>query len=125
MLPVKAKNILAQIASAKEPPGGSNSQTMKPYMINSFFETTLKVGSNQQPMSFVVDTGSSWMWVLSDDCNQRSCLASNNQTFHPLLSTTFRGTNEDKKIVYGNFATEGKRSFDTVAADTQSVLKVD
>ena len=37
--------------------------------LNNFFETELLVGSEKQPIQFVVDTGSSWTWTTSDKCS--------------------------------------------------------
>jgi len=38
------------------------------HYLNSFFETAIQIGSEKQPIYFVVDTGSSWTWVTYDEC---------------------------------------------------------
>jgi hypothetical protein len=99
---------------------------MTPYSLNTFFETSLKFGSEEQPLLLLVDTGSSWLWILTDDCeDEEDCEQLEKESFHKELSETFVGTDDDKKIVYGNFVTEGKKSFDTVQTVTDDMLSVE
>ena len=49
-----------------------STQTLKAYgPLGNFFETAMLVGSEQQAVNLVVDTGSSWTWVTYDKCTYK------------------------------------------------------
>jgi len=51
---------------------GDRSQFLDPYgPLGNFFETEMLVGSEQQPVRMVVDTGSSWTWLTYDKCTYK------------------------------------------------------
>ena len=63
-------------------------------------------------MSFVLDTGSSWMWVPGYECPPKECSGTKYMDF---MSSTFRGTNRKMDLKYGIGYLEGRISQDSVS----------
>jgi hypothetical protein len=61
---------------------------------NVQYYTTLQVGSNNQSMTVLVDTGSNLLWLPSSNIVGRA----NGNRFNYLLSTTFKNLNETRSI---------------------------
>jgi saccharopepsin len=73
------------------------------------------VGSSMQPITLMIDTGSSWLWVASDNCTDyRTDSECNEHAFHSSLSRTINITPEDHVIRYGTLQVEGKVANDRV-----------
>ena len=60
-------------------------------------------------MSFVLDTGSAWMWVPSTDCAVNEC---SGDRYNSSKSDTFKTTKKVKDIQYGTGYLEGHISQD-------------
>ena len=95
------RNLFAQVV-----PTSTNTQKMTAYDFNIYFETVMKFGTEEQPLNLVVDTGSSWTWVLTDQCVDIDDCVDHN-SFHYLMSDTFSTSTDTKKITYGDRVTEG------------------
>ena len=68
------------------------------------------LGSQRQEMSFILDTGSSWLWVPGEACpNPSQC---NGDVYKNSLSSTFVETNLVYDITYGIGYIEGHISSD-------------
>jgi hypothetical protein len=63
---------------------------------DQFFLTTLYFGSDRQPLSFLLDTGSPSTWVAAPNCKTCSQLSSR---FQP-ASKTLKKTNTKLKVSY-------------------------
>ena len=55
-------------------------------------------------MSFILDTGSAWMWMPSAKCPQEECTG---ERFNATMSESFQDMNQTKKMKYGNGYLEG------------------
>ena len=72
--------------------------------------TTLWVGSLRTPMKFLIDTGSSWLWIPSVDC--ATCIRSK---FNYKTSLSFTSTNSVYRLAYGQGSVLGNASSDTLS----------
>ena len=70
---------------------------------NSFdfqYYGTLYMGSEKQPLTFIFDTGSAWLWIPTDACPKEQCTGNR---FHYGTSTTYTPYEDEKHTVtYGN-----------------------
>ena len=71
----------------------------------------LFIGSPRQKLNFVYDTGSSWLWFPTQDCN--GCPTKKH--FNPANSVTYNETTDYKELFYGKGHVTGKIIYDTVA----------
>jgi hypothetical protein len=71
----------------------------------------LQVGTPPQTLTFVFDTGSSWLWLPSTNCT--AC--HNSTQFDPFASTTFNTTGIELDLQYGQGNASGVISSDTVS----------
>lgn len=97
---------------------------MTPYDLNIYFETVIKFGTDKQPLNLVADTGSSWTWVLTDECIDLDDCVDHN-SYHHLMSDTFQTTQESKKITYGDRVTEGQICTENARLDTSDDLFIE
>ena len=65
---------------------------------------TLYVGSHRQKMTFILDTGSSWMWLPNLDCKRNECVG---QRYFQSESETYTTDNELIDVKYGEGYVEG------------------
>jgi hypothetical protein len=63
-------------------------------------------------MSFIFDTGSSWLWVPSDACPKSQCPGT---TYHYAASSTYQASATTEKITYGKGQVQGYVVQDQVA----------
>ena len=76
-------------------------------------------GSDKQEFPLIFDTGSSWVWIGTDMCD--NCV--NPKEFNVADSTTFRYTSERQtSLYYGRGAVTGYDSTDQVCLTKDSVL---
>ena len=113
-----ARSLFAQVV-----PRSNHTQRLTPFSMNIFIETDLLLGSQQQPLNVVIDTGSSWTWALTDECDDIDDCP-NESAFHYLLSDTFQLTDETKSITYGDRVTEGLICSDNVGTEASEDLIV-
>ena len=62
---------LLQFDKAKSAENASKQELFAYGPLGNFFETVLLVGSEQQTVKLVVDTGSSWTWLTYDKCTEK------------------------------------------------------
>lgn len=71
---------------------------------NTYYYMPLYMGSNRQPLNFLVDSGSAWLWVSSNECGKCTGGAINRggvaEKFRGLESQSFRKTNRRKRVDY-------------------------
>ena len=70
----------------------------------------LFVGTHFQPMTFIIDTGSTWSWLTSEDC--RVC-PGNHYQYHK--STDFKSYDVVESIKYMKGKVSGKVVHDSVS----------
>jgi len=87
---------------------------------NYQYHAKVYMGSHKQEMSFVLDTGSSWMWVPGYECPRKECSGTKYTDF---MSKTFRGTNRKMDLKYGIGYLEGRISQDSVALRKEETVK--
>ena len=63
-------------------------------------------------MTFIFDTGSSWLWVPSDTCPKSQCPGT---TFHFGSSSSYTPTTVSEKITYGKGQVQGYIVSDSVS----------
>jgi hypothetical protein len=73
----------------------------------------------------IVDTGSSWLWAYADDCDPNTDTCPQKNIFHTGGSTTFRKTDETRKIKYGSMAIEGPVALDQVSVHGSDLVVKD
>lgn len=81
----------------------------------------LEVGTPPQNLTFIFDTGSSWLWLPSTDCT--SC--HNSKQFDPSASTTFNTTGFELNLQYGKGSASGVISSDTVSFGSPKLTVAD
>ena len=81
---------------------------------NYAYMSTFYIGSSQQAMKLVIDTGSSLMWVQGDECPATECTG---VSYDSSLSTTFIPTSIIEEIVYGMHNIRGYVVKDQVSWD--------
>lgn len=80
--------------------------------LDSEFLSVIQIGSNNDTLDVVMDTGSADLWMFSTDCV--GCSSSHN-FYRPSLSTTFKNTTTPFSLAYGDGSTtSGLLGFDTV-----------
>ena len=82
--------------------------------LNYAYMSTFYIGSSQQPMKLVLDTGSSLMWVQGDECPASEC---SGESFDSSKSTTFTPSSTIEEIVYGMHVIRGYVVQDQVSWD--------
>ena len=83
--------------------------------LSDFFDiqifSTVYFGSKQEPHQLIFDTGSSWLWVQTPEC--QTCATTNDFRYRD--SNTFRHQSEDvAQVSYGSGTIWGYRSTDDV-----------
>ena len=63
-------------------------------------------------MTFIFDTGSSWLWVNTDKCPTTEC---SGERYHYSKSSEYAETTTEEKIVYGKGQVDGMIASDTVS----------
>lgn len=76
----------------------------------SYYMAKLKVGSNEQEMDLLVDTGSNALWVVNSD----ACDSCSHGTFNSGDSSSFEKLNDDFTITYGSGRASGEWAKDTI-----------
>jgi cathepsin D len=102
---------------------------------NAQYFGTLAIGSPPQEFQVVFDTGSSDMWVPSNNCPTASTNCVNKKSFDSSKSTSYaeveQGAKSEFQIVYGSGAVQGKYGTDKVTlaedytSEAQTFAQVD
>ncbi|KAJ7043218.1 aspartic peptidase domain-containing protein, partial [Mycena alexandri] len=82
------------------------------YVVQAVFD-------NDQPFNFVLDTGSSDLWVVSADCDSQDCQAV--PRFSPWLSNNFNKTSRRFLLQYLTGSVSGEMCYDTVSLGPYSI----
>lgn len=77
------------------------------------------MGSHLQPMTFIFDTGSSWLWVPSDACPKTQCAGN---TYHYGSSNNYVATTNTYTITYGKGQVKGYIVQDFVSLNSNGTL---
>ena len=70
-------------------------------------------------MTFIFDTGSSWLWVNTDKCPSSECSGTR---YHYTSSSEYAETTTEEKIVYGKGQVEGHIASDAVAVQSSGAF---
>ena len=62
------------------------------------------MGSARQALTFIFDTGSSWLWIPSDACPKAQCTGT---TYHYGKSSTYSATAVNQTVTYGKGQVQG------------------
>ncbi|KEG03244.1 plasmepsin IV, putative [Plasmodium vinckei vinckei] len=73
--------------------------------VGLMFYGTAELGDNKQPFSFILDTGSSNLWVPSKSCKSDNC--KNKHTYDSSKSHTYEKDGTPVSIVYGSGGIKG------------------
>ncbi|KAH8741218.1 hypothetical protein FG386_000125 [Cryptosporidium ryanae] len=90
---------------------------------NSLFVCKIKVGEPEQEFWPIIDTGSSNLWVISDECNQPSCQKVKRYSKYTSKSFKRIPKYEDISVVFGTGKIFGKLVFDTLKFDNFQLNK--
>ena len=78
---------------------------------NYQYHGSLFLGSDRQEMSFILDTGSSWMWIPDYQCPLEEC---SGFRYNSAESDTFKKSSKMIDIVYGRGYVEGYLAEDQI-----------
>ena len=78
---------------------------------NVQYLATVYFGSHGQKLDLIIDTGSSWTWLISEDCPQQQCAGDH---YRNSQSTSFDETFKQHSITYKKGYVEGRISEDQV-----------
>ncbi|KAI3405204.2 SAP8 [Candida oxycetoniae] len=83
----------------------------------AYYSSSITVGSNKQPQTVLVDTGSSDLWIVDVNAQcQDDIDCKDNGTFDPKTSTTYQSLGTQFSIVYGDeTSSQGPWAKDTVS----------
>lgn len=85
---------------------------------NSNYVGTLKVGSNDEEIRVIFDTGSANAWVLSTLCTKGECVNANHQRYNPKESTSHIASEQKAQINFGSGSLQGIFYTDTIKVPT-------
>lgn len=81
--------------------------------LDSEFLSPVQLGSNNDALNLLLDTGSADLWMFNTDCS--NCARSGHTLYNPSKSTTFKNTSSTFSLLYGDGSqTSGYLGFDTV-----------
>jgi cathepsin D len=96
--PVKRQN--SNILTAV-PPAASDTAPLNHDAYENSYLVNVKIGSNAQPLTLLIDTGAPYTWIMGLDCTANACLA--RQRFNREASTSFRTlSNQNLNVTYGS-----------------------
>ena len=94
---------------------------LKDYMNTQYF-VQVKLGSDGQEFTVVPDTGSSNLWVYSENCHAIACRT--HSKYNPKSSSTYVADGQDFDITYGSGSVKGYVSQDTASlGDVSATMK--
>lgn len=98
-----------------EVPFVSNSKHEAPLTnyLNAQYFTEIQIGSPAQTFKVILDTGSSNLWVPSQDCGSLACYL--HQKYDHEASSSYKANGSEFSIQYGSGSMEGYISQDTLA----------
>jgi len=88
---------------------------LKSYHWKLYFQAQFDFGSKKQPMSLLVDTGSSWTWVATDKCKSTPTeKCDDTHLYHHRDSVTYKEAGKKYDIKYGSGIIKGLKATDSV-----------
>lgn len=91
--------------------------------LNAQYFTEIQLGTPGQPFKVILDTGSSNLWVPSQDCSSLACFL--HTKYDHDSSSTYKANGSEFSIQYGSGAMEGYVSQDTLAIGDLIIPKQD
>ena len=91
--------------------------------LNAQYFTEIQLGTPGQPFKVILDTGSSNLWVPSEDCSSLACFLHSKYSHDS--SSTYKANGSSFSIQYGSGAMEGYVSQDTLAIGDLIIPKQD
>lgn len=76
---------------------------------NYQYSVSVYVGTHLQKVNLIIDTGSSWTWLVGDQCPAWQCAG---EEYQSSLSSQFTQTQKLYDITYGIGYVEGKIAVD-------------
>jgi len=64
----QAEESFSNAGSGADTTAHERTQRLIPYHWKIYYETEIKLGSKKQPIHLLIDTGSHWTWIASDEC---------------------------------------------------------
>ena len=119
-IPLKRVEVLST-PQLYDSPGNTTPLTF--YEQNFLFYADAEVGTPGQKFRFVLDTGSSDVWIPAQQCTDQVC--GNHTRFNMNQSDTFVPLNKTFGIAYGSGSVKGTWGRDTVTIGEQNVKRVD
>lgn len=92
------------------------------YQQNFLFYAEATIGMPAQKFNFVLDTGSSDVWIPSNQCTTEVC--GNHTRFQPHQSQSFKNLNQTFSITYGSGSVSGSWGQDSVSIAQQQAENV-
>ncbi|KAL7666670.1 Peptidase A1 domain-containing protein [[Candida] zeylanoides] len=91
--------------------GGSTETPLTNYL-NAQYYTEIQLGTPPQPFKVILDTGSSNLWVPSQDCSSLACFL--HAKYDHDASSSYKANGTEFAIQYGSGSLEGYTSQDTL-----------
>ncbi|KAK6464732.1 aspartic proteinase precursor [Scheffersomyces coipomensis] len=91
--------------------------------LNAQYFTEIELGSPPQPFKVILDTGSSNLWVPSQDCSSLACFL--HAKYDHDSSSTYKANGSEFSIQYGSGSMEGYVSQDTLKIGDLVIPKQD
>lgn len=104
------------------PQDGKHEAPLTNYLNAQYF-TEIQLGTPGQPFKVILDTGSSNLWVPSEDCSSLACFLHSKYAHDS--SSTYKANGSSFSIQYGSGAMEGYVSQDTLAIGDLVIPKQD
>ncbi|KAI9342443.1 aspartic peptidase domain-containing protein [Zopfochytrium polystomum] len=93
-----------RLASASS--GSVSSAPLSAFPSQTEFRGTISLGTPSQEFRIIFDTGSHDTWIVSKDCSDEFCTATNTKSFDPAASSTYQNPNTAApQIQYGDGTT--------------------
>ncbi|CAK7896919.1 saccharopepsin [[Candida] anglica] len=93
--------------------GGGSAKTPLTNYLNAQYFTEIELGTPPQQFKVILDTGSSNLWIPSQDCSSLACFL--HQKYDHDASSSYKANGSEFAIQYGSGSLEGYVSRDTLS----------